>query len=75
MEEDGIRVRTRVEAVAKTGVEMEALTATAIALLTIWDMVKKHEKDEAGQYPHTAITGVRVVSKLKEELPARRDTP
>ena len=75
VEEDGIRVRTRVEAVAKTGVEMEALTATAIALLTIWDMVKKHEKDEAGQYPHTAITGVRVVSKLKEELPARRDTP
>jgi len=67
VEGDGVTVRARVEAVAKTGVEMEALTAASVALLTIWDMVKKYEKDEEGQYPHTRITGIRVVSKMKGE--------
>jgi len=70
LEEDGVRIRARVEAVAKTGVEMEALTAVSTALLTVWDMVKKYEKDEAGQYPHTVITGIRVLSKLKGEAKA-----
>jgi len=36
----GIRVRATVKAVGRTGVEMEALTAVAVALLTIYDMVK-----------------------------------
>jgi len=40
-------------------VEMEALTGVAIALLNIWDMVKKYEKDESGQYPYTVITDIR----------------
>jgi cyclic pyranopterin phosphate synthase len=35
-----IRVRARVECHGPTGVEMEALTAAAVALLTIYDMVK-----------------------------------
>jgi cyclic pyranopterin phosphate synthase len=35
-----IRVRTRVECRGPTGVEMEALTAAAAALLTIYDMLK-----------------------------------
>ena len=35
-----IRVETRVRCTGKTGVEMEALTAAAIALLTIYDMTK-----------------------------------
>ncbi len=35
-----IRVQTRVRCVGKTGVEMEALTATSVALLTIYDMTK-----------------------------------
>ncbi len=75
VEEDGVRVRARVEAVAKTGVEMEALTAVSVALLTVWDMVKQYEKDEAGRYPHTAITGIRVLSKIKAEAPGSRDRP
>ncbi|RLI11339.1 cyclic pyranopterin monophosphate synthase MoaC, partial [Candidatus Bathyarchaeota archaeon] len=58
VQEDGVLARARVEAVAKTGVEMEALTAASVALLTVWDMVKQYEKDEAGQYPHTRITGI-----------------
>jgi len=36
------------------------------ALLNIWDMVKKYEKDESGQYPETVISNVRVVRKTKE---------
>lgn len=55
-------VRTR----ERTGVEMEALTAVALALLNVWDMVKKYEKDEAGQYPYTRIEGISVISKVKK---------
>jgi len=66
--EDGIRVYVTVKTTAKTGVEMEALTGAVMALLNIWDMVKKYEKDEAGQYPSTVITDVRVVEKKKEGL-------
>jgi len=44
---------------------MEALVATTTALLTVWDMVKKYEKDERGQYPETRIEYVRVTEKRK----------
>ena len=40
----GIKITSCVKAVAKTGVEMEALTATAVAALTVYDMVKAVEK-------------------------------
>ncbi len=36
----GIRVSATAATVGKTGVEMEALTAAAVALLTIYDMAK-----------------------------------
>jgi cyclic pyranopterin phosphate synthase len=36
----GVRVRARIRTVGRTGVEMEALTAVAVALLTVYDMVK-----------------------------------
>jgi len=36
----GVRVRAKVRTVGRTGVEMEALTAVAVALLTVYDMVK-----------------------------------
>ncbi|MCY0883422.1 MAG: cyclic pyranopterin monophosphate synthase MoaC [Acidianus infernus] len=65
LEEDKVRVKTEVKAHYKTGVEMEALTATSVALLTIWDMVKKYEKNEEGQYTTTQIDGIKVVNKLK----------
>jgi cyclic pyranopterin phosphate synthase len=35
-----VRIMTRVECRGQTGVEMEALTAAAVGLLTIYDMVK-----------------------------------
>jgi cyclic pyranopterin phosphate synthase len=62
---DRIAVTTTVEATYKTGVEMEALYGATVALLTIWDMVKAHEKDAQGQYPSARIEGVRVASKEK----------
>jgi cyclic pyranopterin phosphate synthase len=65
IEEGCVRVTVRVKAVAKTGVEMEALAAVSSALLTIWDMTKKYEKDERGQYPETAISAIRVLEKRK----------
>jgi len=63
--DDHIEARCRVTADYKTGVEMEALTGVAAALLTIWDMVKYLEKDEDGQYPSTVITDVKVTEKRK----------
>ncbi|AWR97041.1 cyclic pyranopterin monophosphate synthase MoaC [Acidianus sulfidivorans JP7] len=65
VEESGIRVTSEVKAHYKTGVEMEALTAVSVALLTIWDMVKKYEKDNEGQYPETIIQSIRVIKKTK----------
>jgi cyclic pyranopterin monophosphate synthase len=62
---DRIAVTTTVEATYKTGVEMEALYGAAVALLTIWDMVKALEKDARGQYPSARIESMRVVSKEK----------
>ena len=38
--EDGILCRSKVETRGRTGVEMEALCATQVALLTIYDMCK-----------------------------------
>jgi len=67
IEDSFIEVKTKVRTTAKTGVEMEALVATMTALLTIWDMVKKYEKDEKGQYPETVITDIRVLAKIKGE--------
>ena len=62
---DLLKVEAFVKGLAKTGVEMEALTAVSTYLLTIWDMVKKYEKDSNGQYPTTTITNVRVTKKIK----------
>ena len=42
--ESGVEVTARAALTGKTGVEMEALTATSIALLTIYDMAKALEK-------------------------------
>jgi len=60
-----ITVQSTVKTTAKTGVEMEALSATSTYLLTLWDMVKQYEKDSQGQYPDTRIADVKVLSKSK----------
>lgn len=60
-----VEVNVTVKTRAQTGVEMEALVAVSVALLTVWDMTKQYEKDKAGQYPSTAIQDIRVVRKIK----------
>ncbi|MFH1821254.1 MAG: cyclic pyranopterin monophosphate synthase MoaC, partial [Methanobacteriota archaeon] len=65
LEKNGVRVEVEVRSIGQTGVEMEALSGVSGALLTIWDMVKGLEKDEAGQYPYTLIEDIRVVRKVK----------
>jgi cyclic pyranopterin monophosphate synthase len=41
----GIRVEATAQTVARTGVEMEALTAVSVALLTVYDMAKAIDRD------------------------------
>ena len=43
-EADGIRTTARASLTGRTGVEMEAMTAAALALLTIYDMAKALDK-------------------------------
>ena len=66
LDKSTVEVSSTVKAKAQTGVEMEALAATSVGLLTIWDMVKQYEKDANGQYPTTAIENIRVIRKLKQ---------
>ncbi len=68
VDENRLKVIVKVKSLEQTGVEMEALTAVSLALLNIWDMVKKYEKDENGQYPETRIEEIRVVKKVKEKI-------
>ncbi|MEZ5788736.1 MAG: cyclic pyranopterin monophosphate synthase MoaC [Xanthobacteraceae bacterium] len=51
-----LRVQATVKVTGQTGVEMEALTAVAVACLTIYDMVKAAERG-------MRIEGVRLVEK------------
>ena len=67
VEENTIKATCKVKSIAKTGVEMEALTGVSMALLNLWDVVKMYEKDEKGQYPSTQIYDIKVVEKIKEQ--------
>ena len=66
LDKSTVEVTSTVKTKAQTGVEMEALVATSVGLLTIWDMVKQYEKDANGQYPTTAIENIHVVRKFKQ---------
>jgi cyclic pyranopterin phosphate synthase len=54
--EHTIAIRASVRAVDQTGVEMEALTAAAVAALTIYDMCKAHDRA-------MTITGIQLLEK------------
>ena len=66
LDKETVEVSATVKAKAQTGVEMEALAAVSMGLLTVWDMTKQYEKDAAGQYPSTAIENIHVVRKFKQ---------
>jgi cyclic pyranopterin phosphate synthase len=51
-----VRVETTVSAADRTGVEMEALTAAAVAALSIYDATKQFDRS-------AEITGLHLVSK------------
>ena len=57
---EGAEVKCTAHTIAQTGVEMEALTGVAIALLTIYDMCKAVDKE-------MIISDVRLISKTKEK--------
>ncbi len=52
----GLEVTAHVKVAGKTGVEMEALTAVAVACLTIYDMVKAVDRG-------MRIEGIRLIEK------------
>ncbi|HWN23982.1 MAG TPA: cyclic pyranopterin monophosphate synthase MoaC [Candidatus Sulfotelmatobacter sp.] len=54
-------VKCTARTAAQTGVEMEALTGVATALLTIYDMCKAIDKE-------MQLSGIRLVKKTKQEL-------
>lgn len=55
-ETDGIRVTSMVRLTGQTGVEMEAMTAVSVALLTLYDMAKSLDKA-------MVIGGIRLIEK------------
>jgi cyclic pyranopterin phosphate synthase len=59
VERDGVLIEAAVETTAQTGVEMEALTAVAVAGLTVYDMAKAIDKE-------MRIEEIVLVSKAKE---------
>jgi cyclic pyranopterin monophosphate synthase len=60
VEEAAVAITTSVETTAQTGVEMEALTAAAVAALTVYDMAKAIDKE-------MVVEDVRLVEKVKSE--------
>ncbi len=59
--DDGISVVSEVKCIGQTGVEMEALTATSVALLTIYDMCKAVDKE-------MVIGQISLIEKTKTNL-------
>ncbi len=59
--DDFAQVKCTARTIAQTGVEMEALTGVAVALLTIYDMCKAVDKD-------MQLSDIRLLKKTKEEL-------
>ena len=58
IDKTGVNVNSEVRCTGKTGVEMEALTAVSVALLTVYDMCKAVDKN-------MIIENVRLIEKLK----------
>jgi len=59
--EDLVEIVASTETTAQTGVEMEALTAAAVAALTVYDMAKAVDKQ-------MRITEIALVEKTKEPV-------
>jgi cyclic pyranopterin phosphate synthase len=64
LEEVGVEIRSEAVCTWRTGIEMEALTAVAVAALTIYDMCKAVDRG-------MVIEGIRLLEKSKGEPEAR----
>jgi cyclic pyranopterin phosphate synthase len=61
IDETGVRVNSEARCVGKTGIEMEALTAVSVALMTVYDMCKAVDKE-------MNVDEIRLVEKTKTDL-------
>lgn len=59
--DSGVEVKSQVNCIGQTGVEMEALTAVSVSLLTIYDMCKAVDKT-------MEIGNIRLVEKTKTDI-------
>jgi cyclic pyranopterin monophosphate synthase len=58
LEKNGVSVKATLKCIGQTGIEMEALTAVSMALLTVYDMCKAVDKD-------MVIENVKLLEKTK----------
>ena len=56
--ETGVEISSEAKCIGKTGIEMEALTAVSVALLTIYDMCKAADKN-------MIISDIKLLEKTK----------
>lgn len=59
--EQGVQAKSAVHCVGQTGVEMEALTAVSVALLTVYDMCKAVDKE-------MILLDIKLISKSKTDI-------
>jgi cyclic pyranopterin phosphate synthase len=64
--DDGVQIEAEARCTGRTGVEMEALTAVGVALLTVYDMCKAVDQE-------MSISGIRLREKTKTPLPPTAD--
>ena len=61
LQEHGVFVSSESRCIGQTGVEMEALTAVSVALLTVYDMCKAVDKN-------MEIMNIKLLEKTKEDV-------
>jgi cyclic pyranopterin phosphate synthase len=61
LDQTGVKVESLARCTGQTGIEMEALTAVSIALLTIYDMCKAVDKN-------MIIGDIRLIEKTKADI-------
>ncbi len=61
LNETGVTIESEARCIGQTGIEMEALTAVSIGLLTIYDMCKATDKA-------MRIENIHLVNKTKENI-------
>jgi cyclic pyranopterin phosphate synthase len=59
--EEGVSATSEIACIGRTGVEMEALTAVSVAILTVYDMCKAVDKT-------MQIRNIRLLEKLKQDV-------